>query len=150
VPAGASLATGCTRAALVAVLLAAAAVGCSGGAGPDPNGFPVQPYLTVMSDSKALQVEVRSSPQPPTRGTVDVELAVTNVAEGKPQDGLTVHIQPWMPAHNHGAISPAVTPKGNGKYLVTEVDLFMAGHWELRTTFSGPVSDHAAPAFDIP
>jgi hypothetical protein len=102
-----------------------------------------------MSDSKALQVELRSSPQPPTRGSVDVQLVITNVADGKPQDGLDLHIQPWMPAMNHGAISPTVTPQGNGKYLVTRVDLFMAGRWELRTTFSGPVHDYVAPAFTI-
>ncbi len=134
----------------LAVALAAALAGCSSGAGPNPNAFPAQPYLTVMSDAKVLSIEVRSSPQPPTRGGVDVEYVVTNVADGKPQDGLVLQIQPWMPAFNHGAITPTVTPEGNGKYLITEVDLFMAGRWELRTTFSGSVSDHATPAFDVP
>jgi hypothetical protein len=133
----------------MAVALAAALAGCSSGTGPDPNGFPVQPYLTVMSDSKALRIDIRSSPQPPTRGNIDLEFTVTNVAEGKAQDGLEVQVDPWMPAHDHGAIQPTVKPEGNGKYLITEVDLFMAGHWELRTTFSGAVNDHATPAFDI-
>lgn len=137
------------RARMVAVACAAGLAGCSSGTGPDPNAFPAHPYLTLMSDSNALRIEVRSSPQPPTRGNVDVEFVVTNVAEGRPQDGLELQIKPWMPAFNHGAIPPTITPEGNGKYLVTEVDLFMAGRWELRTTFSGPVSDHATPAFDI-
>ncbi len=96
-----------------------------------------------------MSVEVRSSPQPPTRGGVDVEMTVTNIASGKPQDGLDFLVQPWMPAMNHGAITPTVTPEGNGKYLITEIDLFMAGRWELRTTFSGPVSDYVAPIFTI-
>jgi hypothetical protein len=26
----------------------------------------------------------------------------------------------------------------------------MPGHWQLRTTISGPVTDSVAPAFDIP
>ena len=134
----------------MAIACAAALAGCSSGTGPDPNGFPAQPYLTVMSDSKALRIEVRSSPQPPTRGNVDVEFVVTDVASGKPQDGLELQIKPWMPAFDHGAIPPSITPEGSGKYLVTEVNLFMAGHWELRTTFSGAVIDHATPAFDIP
>ncbi len=134
---------------LLAIASSAAWVGCSSGTGPNPNDFPAQAYATLTGNSKALSVEVRSSPQPPTRGDVDVEMTVTDIATGKPQDGLELHIQPWMPAFNHGAITPTVTPEGNGKYLVTEVDLFMAGLWELRTTFSGPVSDYVAPTFTI-
>ena len=33
--------------------------------------------------------------------------------------------------------------------LVTELDVFMPGHWELRTALSGPMTDHVTPAFDI-
>jgi hypothetical protein len=42
-----------------------------------------------------------------------------------------------------------VMPEGHGKYLLTEVNLFMAGLWELQTTISGPVSDYVAPQFEI-
>jgi hypothetical protein len=32
---------------------------------------------------------------------------------------------------------------------VTDVHLFMPGTWELETTFSGPLSDHATPTFEL-
>ncbi len=138
--------------------LAEASFGCSSPraqAVPEPT-FQAVSYLTVTTttDSGApgtLAVEVRTSPQPPQRGTIAVELTVTGVADASPRDGLLIQVLPWMPQDNHGAsIAPVVTSEGSGKYLVTGVDLFMPGRWELRTTFSGPVTDHAAPAFDVP
>jgi hypothetical protein len=32
----------------------------------------------------------------------------------------------------------------------TNVYVYMPGRWELKTTFSGPMQDHAAPAFQVP
>ncbi|HXN30815.1 MAG TPA: FixH family protein [Polyangiaceae bacterium] len=121
-----------------------------------PPAFQAAPYLSLTTTSVsggpgALAVDVRTSPQPPQRGTVAVELTVTNVADAAPRDGLTVRVVPWMPQDDHGAsIAPVVTAQGDGKYLVTGIDLFMPGRWELRTTFAGPVTDQAAPAFDVP
>lgn len=135
------------RAAVAATCLAAA-LGCSSGTGPSAE-FPSAPLSTLMTDSGTLRVEVRTSPQPPARGGIDAELTITDAASGAPRDGLTLQIRPWMPAMNHGAIMATVAPEGSGKYLVTEVDLFMAGLWELQTTISGPVSDHVAPQFQI-
>jgi hypothetical protein len=138
--------------ALHSLLIAAGSIACSGsGGGQAPTTFSADAYLTAMADSGALSIQVRTSPQPPQRGTIRVELTVANADDGTPRDGLTLGVVPWMPAHNHGtSVAPTVTAEGQGKYLVTDVDLFMPGHWELRTTFSGPVMDHAAPAFDIP
>jgi YtkA-like len=127
----------------------AGSLGCSSGTGPSAE-FPPAALSTVMTDSGTMRVEVRTSPQPPTRGGIDAELTITDVASGAPRDGLALQVRPWMPAMNHGAIMATVTPEGDGKYLVTEVDLFMAGLWELRTTISGSVTDHVAPQFQIP
>jgi hypothetical protein len=136
-----------SRRFLQAAVLAACA-GCSSGTGPSA-GFPAAPFSTIMTDSGTMRVEVRTSPQPPSRGGIDAELTITDASTGAPRDGLTLQIRPWMPAMNHGAIQATVTPEGDGKYLVTEVSLYMAGLWELRTTISGPVSDHVAPQFEI-
>jgi hypothetical protein len=107
--------------------------------------------LSAVTESGQLLVQVRTSPQPPQRGTIGVELVVTSAVEGAARDGLTVNVVPWMPAHGHGSsVVPTVSAKGHGTYLLTNVDLFMPGHWELRTTFSGPLTDHAALAFDVP
>jgi hypothetical protein len=130
------------------VAVMAACVGCSSGSGPTAE-FPATAFSTVMTDSAMLRVEVRTSPQPPARGGIDAELTITDAASGAPRDGLTLQIRPWMPAMNHGSIMATITPEGSGKYLVTEVDFYMAGLWELRTTISGPVSDYVAPQFQI-
>jgi hypothetical protein len=138
--------------ALLGLLAGAGPIACSGSSAPQGSKtFSADAYQTTTADSGALSVQVRTSPQPPQRGTIRVELTVTNVGDGTPRDGLTLDVVPWMPAHNHGtSVVPTVAAEGQGKYLVTGVDLFMPGHWELRTTFSGPVTDHAAPAFDVP
>ena len=104
--------------------------------------------MMVTSDSKALNVELSASP-PPTVGTNTVELTVTRVSDGAPEDGLTVAIAPWMPAMDHGTSTPTVTSEGGGKYRVTDLYLFMPGTWVLRTSFSGSMSDHAEPEFEI-
>ena len=126
----------------------AACAGCSSGTGPSA-GFPETAFSSGMTNSGSLRVAVRTSPQPPSRGGINAELTIVDAATGAPSDGLTLQIRPWMPAMNHGAIQATVTPEGDGKYLVTQVDLFMAGLWELRTNISGPVSDYVAPRFEI-
>jgi hypothetical protein len=127
---------------------ALALTGCSSRAADVPLSFAAQPDMVVTGS--ALRAEVRASPDPPWQGTVAIELTVTNAADGTPQDGLNVGMVPWMPAHDHGtSLVPVVTPESNGKYLVTDVDFFMAGHWELQTTFSGPAMDYVAPAYDV-
>jgi|HubBroStandDraft_6_1064221.scaffolds.fasta_scaffold757699_2 hypothetical protein len=137
--------------AFVLALFAAAGAtcaGCSSASAPSAE-FPADAFSTTMTASGALRVEVRTSPQPPERGGIDAELTITDAVTGEPRDGLVLQIRPWMPVMNHGAILATITPEGGGKYLATEVDLYMAGLWELQTTISGPVSDHVAPQFQI-
>ena len=131
-----------------AIALAVACTACSSGSGPAPT-FVAEAFITSTTDSGALRVELRTSPQPPVRGEVDAQFVVTRIDDGTPVDGLTLRIQPWMPAMNHGAVAPTIAAQGNGTYLVTELDLFMPGHWQLRTDVSGPVTDHVEPDFDI-
>jgi hypothetical protein len=138
-------------AATASILVVAGLAGCSSGSSQAPT-FGVDPYTTVQSDSNALSVEMRTAPQPPERGTIEVEFRIRSVADGSLVDGLTVTVAPWMPApYNHGpSVAPKVVAEGQGRYLVTGVDLFMPGPWELKTTLSGPVADNVAPAFDVP
>ena len=139
------------RATLGFLSAVAATIGCSGPAQPVSSSFPPSPIATMTSKTGELSVEVRTSPQPPVRGTNLVELTVRNTADGSPRAGLSIAVTPWMPAMNHGSSAiPTATPETGGKYLVTDVDLFMPGLWELRTSFSGPAKDYVAPAFVIP
>lgn len=124
---------------------------CSSATTSGDDTFPAAPLTQVSSNSGALHVELRTSPeQPPQRGTNSVELTVTDAA-GKPADGLTVQVTPWMPAHGHGAsLVTSVTALGDGKYVVHDVSFFMPGTWELRTSFQGPITDDVDPTFDVP
>ena len=136
----------------IALFASAMSAGCSSAG--DSSGsldiFPAIPLTTLSTDSGRFRVEVRTAPdQPPARGEISVELLMRDTS-GAPVDGLAVSVVPWMPAMGHGtSIEPVVTPKGEGKYLVTQVSLFMPGEWQLRTSIGGQVSDHVAPSFSI-
>lgn len=73
-------------------------------------------------------------------------------ASGAARDGLELKITPWMPSHGHGtAVTPKVTPLGNGAYLVESLWLSMAGTWELHIemTDEGGFVDHAIASMDV-
>jgi hypothetical protein len=56
-----------------------------------------------------------------------------------------------MASHGHGAsVVPSVSVESGGRYVVTDVDLFMPGQWTLRTTIEGAATDHVALAIDVP
>jgi hypothetical protein len=113
--------------------------------------FGTQAFMTATGESGALEVEVRTSPQPPQRGIVFVELTVTRVVDRSLADGLTLQVKPFMPAHNHGSsVDISVIPEGRGKYLLIGVDLFMPGTWQLQIGFRGPAIDYVAPEFYVP
>jgi hypothetical protein len=116
--------------------------------GSTAGDFPSQALTKVTSDGGTLAVEVRTAPsQPPTRGTLRVQLAVSDATSGAPVDGLDVAMVPWMPAMGHGSsIAPTVTAAGGGRYVVDDVSLFMPGRWELRTTLRGTATDDVATA----
>lgn len=138
-------------AATASILVVSGLAGCSGGS-PQAPTFGADPYMTLQGASNVLSVEMRTSPQPPARGTIAVEFFVRSVADGSPVDGLALTVDPWMPPpYNHGpGVAPTVVAEGGGRYLVTGVDLFMQGPWELKTNFSGPAMDNVAPSFDVP
>jgi hypothetical protein len=113
--------------------------------------FPAEPLVSLESEVAHLHIDVRTSPeQPPTRGVLSVELTIEDPL-GTPLDGLTIEVVPWMPAMAHGAsVQPSVTPRGGGRYVLRDVDLFMPGQWELRTAISGSYTDHATAKLYIP
>jgi hypothetical protein len=78
---------------------------------------------------------VDATPAPPAKGTNVMTLQVLDGA-GKPLDGASVQVTPFMPDHGHGsAVPPVVTPAGSdGKYAVDKVYLAMAGLWQLTIT----------------
>src|SRR5262245_50240936 len=122
---------------------------CGSASTPSTRSFPDAPLATITSEQNQLVVEVRTAPeQPPERGVATVQLVVKNGA-GALQEGLAIDMQPWMPSMGHGAAArPTLSVDGPGTYVLDNVQLYMAGRWELRTSFSGSVTDRATPAFD--
>jgi hypothetical protein len=56
-----------------------------------------------------------------------------------------------MPAMGHGtSVIPIIEEDSPGTYVVRDVDFFMPGTWELRTSIFGPATAYAAPSFQIP
>lgn len=132
------------------ILACLALFGCSGA--PAATGaFPAEPLLTVESVGSTLSIEVRTAPsQPPTRGMITAQFTVKD-ASGKLRDGLSIAVSTWMPAMGHGAsVVPTVAASGNGTYVVSDVDVYMAGAWELRAAFDGPLKDSATIPLQIP
>jgi hypothetical protein len=139
----------------------ALSVACGTASTPETYGFTAPPMLALVSRDSALQVAVRTSPQPPTRGEQSVEYTISDTT-GAPASGLTLVVVPWMPAMGHGtAVTPVVSETAPGTYRIADVDFFMPGQWVLRTTISGPTgsdaaadggspSDYVEPSFEIP
>lgn len=139
------------------IIAAACSVGltaCGGGGDTGPTDvplvFPASPLIATASDGGNYTVELRSSPQPPVRGSDAVEMRLTD-AGGAPATGLAITVVPWMPAHGHGtSVQPTVTEMEPGVYVATPVYLYMAGAWQLRTTIAGAVDDQLTPTVDVP
>jgi len=139
------------RRTLAAAIVLVAATGCGATpVEPQPVSFPSIPLQSVESAGGHLHVGVWSSPQPPAQGNSAFRYVVTDDS-GKPVDGLDVAVQPWMPDMDHGTgVTPSIQPMGAGVYELTNVYLFMPGRWQLRTTFTGAVTDAATPDFQVP
>jgi len=129
-----------------APLLFLACAACSSASGPTPAGsFPV----TLHSASGELELVLDSTAGSPTVGTDAIEITVTRAGDGGSLDGLDLTAVPWMPAMDHGTSSPTVTPQGGGKFVVSNLYFYMPGVWELKLGFTGPVTDHAEPEFQV-
>jgi hypothetical protein len=106
-----------------------AAAGSVGDAGP---------FGTIASESGALSIEARTGPdQPPTRGLTTIDLDIADAQSGEPKDGLTLTVVPWMPAMGHGtSVKPALEAVGGGHYVISNVNMYMGGAWDLRIAIS--------------
>ncbi|MDB4934299.1 MAG: hypothetical protein JWP87_1271 [Labilithrix sp.] len=133
-------------------LAGSALVGCSDAGAGGTGTISAEPAAVVTTDGGGYRVSVHSAPDAtPSRGVNTLRLVVSRISDGAPASGLDVDVVPWMPAMGHGAsVKPSVQPGTEpGTYDVTNVNLFMPGLWEIRTTIGGSGSDHLAPRFDI-
>jgi len=74
---------------------------------------------------------VAADPSPLSKGANSFTVRIAD-GSGKPIDGVTLKVTPYMPDHRHGSsIVPQVMPKGDGLYAVTLVEIFMPGVWRI-------------------
>lgn len=112
------------------------------------------PFGTIVSESGALSIEARTGPdQPPTRGLTTIDLDIVDAQSGEPKDGLELTVVPWMPAMGHGtSVKPALEAVGGGHYVVSNVNMYMGGAWDLRIAISAAdagAADRATLHFKI-
>ncbi len=137
------------RALALAFVLATSA--CSSEPAPPDSTFTATPLTTVTSRDGHLKLAVFTAPeQPPSRGVITTKMIVTDAAKGNAVDGLVFDIAPEMPSMGHGTPTvPRVSAKGSGVYVAEDVDLYMAGRWDLRMTITGAVTDGAVVTIDV-
>jgi hypothetical protein len=126
-------------------------LGCAETRPAESHTFPVEPLVVVMSRSGELELTAWTAPlQPPTRGMCSVKLAIEQVGSGAAVSGLELEVVPEMPSMGHGTPTvPKSAETGPGTYRVTDVNLFMAGRWDLRITLSGAREDYATISVDV-
>lgn len=132
-------------------LAALSAAGCGADTTPAASGltFGGAALQTLSTDDGALGVVLRTAPQPPERGMNAAEYRVT-AASGEAIDGLQLTVVPWMPDMGHGtSLTPQISARGAGVYVVDNLSLFMAGRWQLRTRLAGAATGNVAPEFEI-
>jgi hypothetical protein len=108
----------------------------------DPRADVSGPGLTKTTQAGAFTVKLSAlDPISPAIGTNVWTLDVADAA-GKPVDGATFTIKPWMPDHGHGTqIVPSATPMGvPGEYQIKPLYLFMAGLWQITFTVQSAAS----------
>jgi hypothetical protein len=121
---------------------------CTSSSAPSDDTFPAAPlYKAIMSDQGKLKIDVSTAPeQPPSAGVDGVELVLTDAKTGERVDKEEISLVPFMPTMGHGTdVIPELKAMGKGRYVFTNVNLYMPGKWQLRFKFSGPVTDSAAP-----
>lgn len=135
--------------------LSAVSTACGGSGSADTGPVASEAASTVTTESGTYRVAVHSAPEAaPTRGVNTLQMVVTRASDGAAATGLELDVVPWMPAMGHGAsVKPTVHAEAApGVFTVTNVNLFMPGLWEIRTSINGSggsASDHVTPTFEI-
>jgi YtkA-like len=108
---------------------------------------PLVPVTQATSVDGAYSFSLLA-PETVTRGNYVLQYVITSTATGSAVDDLDLDIVPWMPAMGHGTSQvPTITGLGGGTYELDDVDLYMPGLWQLRTTSSG--NQLVAPSLQV-
>jgi hypothetical protein len=121
-------------------------------AGPADRQGPQKHYkesFFKMTDKGLFGVEmvVKGNQLRAGANTLDV---IIHDKDDRDVAGAEITVTPWMPSMGHGVFEkPVVTERGGGLYSVENVNLIMAGHWELRIVVKKDSLEDTA-TFDFP
>ena len=137
-------------------LVVVALLGCSSAPTVQPavcaNDPRVETFQTGMASkgvAGSTVTIVSATPSVVQQGLNEWVVSITD-SSGQPFTG-TVTETGFMPDHNHGSPTMStVTPKGNGQYDISGINLSMVGVWMVTITVSnGTLNDSAAFTFCI-
>jgi hypothetical protein len=116
----------------------------------ETRATPYQPGMQVTSTHGTFVLKLLSNTfTGPDGKTIDEAFVKGNdvwmvesdvAATTSPADGLSISVNPYMPDHLHGTTPVGVMPVGSGgQYMISPVNLYMAGYWEVTFTLVQPV-----------
>jgi hypothetical protein len=87
---------------------------------------------------------------PPRKQSGDWVVEIQDSAGKLAADVDLLEVKPFMPAHGHNGIRKPVIDSGDeaGRFLVTDVNLWMGGPWEVTFVLDGPEGSDEA-LFDV-
>jgi len=147
----------------VCFLLCAALAACDGDTSPSSSqdvGSETSKWddyvvgLEKTGDKGLFRVRLLlSDPIPQDTGFYHWTIHVVT-SDDSPVVGATVVAEPTMPGHGHGTYPPtteAEEQESPGHYLLSDLDLFMAGVWRIEIVIesSGGESDRVEYNFDL-
>ncbi len=92
--------------------------------------------LFKVTENKLFSVEMLLKQGNLTVGSNGVDIIIHGQGNKDVEDA-TIMVTPWMPEHGHGVREESVvTERGAGLYSVDNVNLTMAGLWELTVVIS--------------
>ena len=108
---------------------------CSAPPSTNDNAFST-PLGGTTSSSGTFTMAMYAPESGVVQGLNTLGIVVADL-HGSPVDGLAITLVPWMAAMGHGTSAiPQIEPLGSGRYVASDVTLFMPGDWQLRTTLA--------------
>jgi hypothetical protein len=132
-------------AGLVALLGAAASLGCGGASDATPNQLGQGQTLTVESDAGLVKSVIRAEGDHYGQGRNAF------LVQFKPTTAELTGASAFMPVHGHGTPSPpTISPSSDG-YRISDFIFSMPGLWSVTLDISaGDQSDKVEFSLDVP
>jgi len=115
----------------------------------------VQPLYAdtiAVGDEGYYQVRVIDTDPyaPPRKQSGDWLVEVQDSAGEPAADADLLEVRPFMPTHGHNGIRKPMIASGDepGRFMVTDVNLWMGGPWEVTFVLDGPDGNDKA-LFDV-